>query len=266
MPAVPGRVFIVVPAYNEGQRLLRVLDDLARTPHAVVVVDDGSRDDTFEVARGRGVYALRHTINRGQGAALQTGISFALREGADFIVTFDADGQHLASELDQLLAPVAAGQCDVALGNVSEAAPRTPAMRKVCASGAALRSSRPASASATAYNGYRVLSRGAASAIYLKQDRWRTPRRSTTRSSARAALPRSAGDHPPAETLAKGAAAVELPGVLFQYSSERSRKNAFRSPSRRSSRCRALVAVRVSSAHHLASLVFAVAWLQPSCS
>lgn len=173
MPAVPGRVFIVVPAYNEGQRLLRVLDDLARTPHAVVVVDDGSRDDTFEVARGRGVYALRHTINRGQGAALQTGISFALREGADFIVTFDADGQHLASELDQLLAPVAAGQCDVALGNrFLSGTSNVPAMRKVVLHLARLFTFLTTGIRVgDCHNGYRVLSRGAASAIYLKQDR-----------------------------------------------------------------------------------------------
>src|SRR5262245_10259907 len=110
-------VFIVVPAYNEGARLSKVLDELSRTGYHVVVVDDGSSDTTSDVARGHGCFVLRHTFNRGQGAALQTGMTFALREGADVIVTFDADGQHQTADLPALLAPVLEGRSEVALGN-----------------------------------------------------------------------------------------------------------------------------------------------------
>jgi glycosyltransferase involved in cell wall biosynthesis len=171
--ATPGRVFVVVPAYNEGARLGRVLDDLAPTGHAVVVVDDGSRDDTFEVARARGCYALRHAINRGQGAALQTGITFALREGADYIVTFDADGQHQAAEMPALLAPLVDGRADVALGNrFISGTSNVPALRRVVLHTARLITFLTSGVRVgDTHNGYRALTRKAAAAIRLKQDR-----------------------------------------------------------------------------------------------
>src|SRR5271165_3674009 len=87
-------VWVVVAAYNEGERLGRTLQSLCRRYANVVVVDDGSRDDTSDVAGRHPVWVLRHIINLGQGAALQTGIRFALEQGADYLVTFDADGQH----------------------------------------------------------------------------------------------------------------------------------------------------------------------------
>ena len=64
----------------------------------VVVVDDGSSDRTRDLAAAAGAVVLRHPINLGQGAALQTGIEFALRQGADVVVTFDADGQHRVAD------------------------------------------------------------------------------------------------------------------------------------------------------------------------
>jgi polyprenyl-phospho-N-acetylgalactosaminyl synthase len=173
MPVEPGRVFVVVPAYNEGARLERVIDDLAPTGHAVVVVDDGSRDDTAAVARRRGCYVLRHVINRGQGAALQTGISFAVREGADYVVTFDADGQHQAAEMPSLLAPVVEGRCDVALGNrFLSGTSNVPAMRAVVLHVARLITFLTSGVRVgDTHNGYRALSRKAAAAIHLRQDR-----------------------------------------------------------------------------------------------
>jgi glycosyltransferase involved in cell wall biosynthesis len=83
----------------------------------VIVVDDGSGDDTGAVARRAGALVLRHAVNRGQGAALQTGIEQAVRCGAEVIVTFDADGQHDPADLRALVAPVLAGECDIALGS-----------------------------------------------------------------------------------------------------------------------------------------------------
>jgi glycosyltransferase involved in cell wall biosynthesis len=113
----PDNLWIVIPAYNEGPRLKDTLQGLCgRYPH-IVVVDDGSGDDTGAAALGCPVWLLRHVVNCGQGAALQTGIDFALRQGADIIVTFDADGQHSADEIDRLVEPVRSGHCDVALGS-----------------------------------------------------------------------------------------------------------------------------------------------------
>ena len=110
-------VFIVVPAYNEGSCIAGVVRELRAIYPNVVVVDDGSTDDTFEQAHSAATYTLRHLINRGQGAALQTGIDFALSRDARYIVSFDADGQHRVEDTARLIRPIADGTCDIALGS-----------------------------------------------------------------------------------------------------------------------------------------------------
>jgi glycosyltransferase involved in cell wall biosynthesis len=110
-------VWIVVPAYNEGPRLGTTLAGLCAHWPNVVVVDDGSKDDTAAVAARYGVWLLRHVVNRGQGAALQTGVDFALARGAKVLVTIDSDGQHDPAEIGRLVEPVVAGRADVALGS-----------------------------------------------------------------------------------------------------------------------------------------------------
>lgn len=81
------------------------------------MVDDGSKDKTCEALAGLEVHVLRHPINLGQGAALQTGMTFALGRGAKMIVHFDADGQHRIQDLPLLLEPVLKGEADVVLGS-----------------------------------------------------------------------------------------------------------------------------------------------------
>src|SRR5258708_5146103 len=111
-------LWIVVPAYNEGKRIGETLRPLTERGYRnIVVVDDGSRDNTGDAAMKAGAWVARHIINCGQGAALQTGIDFALRRGASVIVTFDADGQHDADEIPSVIAPVIKGDADVALGS-----------------------------------------------------------------------------------------------------------------------------------------------------
>jgi glycosyltransferase involved in cell wall biosynthesis len=110
-------VWVVIAAYNEGERLGDTLQSLCRQYANVVVVDDGSRDDTSTVAARYPVWVLRHVVNLGQGAALQTGLSFALRHGAEYLVTFDADGQHSPDEIAQLVRPLRMGHADVVLGS-----------------------------------------------------------------------------------------------------------------------------------------------------
>jgi glycosyltransferase involved in cell wall biosynthesis len=110
-------VWVVVAAYNEASVIGRVVQELHLHGQGnVVVVDDASSDETGSQARAHGATVLRHAINRGQGAALQTGIDFALKQGADVLVTFDADGQHCPDDIDVLLAALRAGE-DVALGS-----------------------------------------------------------------------------------------------------------------------------------------------------
>jgi glycosyltransferase involved in cell wall biosynthesis len=110
--------WLVVPAFNEEPVLADVLAGLAGLPYSVVVVDDGSTDGTAAVAARFDVALVRHSCNLGQGAAVQTGIDYALTQpGARFVVTFDADGQHRPEDIPALLAPLRAGECDVALGS-----------------------------------------------------------------------------------------------------------------------------------------------------
>src|SRR5690242_4263156 len=108
-------VWIIIPAFNEEQALGSTLKELLLAYKNVVVVDDGSTDGTSRVASQFPVFLIRHRINLGQGAALQTGIDFALRQKADVIVSFDADGQMSASDIPNVCAPILHGEADAVL-------------------------------------------------------------------------------------------------------------------------------------------------------
>jgi glycosyltransferase involved in cell wall biosynthesis len=109
------RTWVVIAAFNEAAVIERVVASVRTDGWNVVVVDDGSRDDTAVQARAGGAVVLRHAINLGQGAALQTGIDYAIRRGAESIVTFDADGQHDPADLPRIVG--ALEQHDIALGS-----------------------------------------------------------------------------------------------------------------------------------------------------
>ena len=173
LPVDAAQVFIVIPAYNEAARLGPVLDALLPQYPNVVVIDDGSSDETAQVARQRGAVVLRHVINRGQGAALQTGITYSLRAGAEYIVTFDADGQHNPADLPAMLAPVAAGQCDVTLGSrFLGRAENMPLSRRLLLLAARVFTYLTSGVKLTdTTTGLRVLSRRAAQCFRFRQDR-----------------------------------------------------------------------------------------------
>ncbi len=127
--------WLVIPAYNEEPVLGDVLASLEPLPYGVVVVDDGSEDATADVATRCGAAVVRHACNLGQGAAIQTGITYARRQaGTRFVVTFDADGQHHPTDLRALLEPLEEGACDVVLGSrflVPGSAVRIPVARRL---------------------------------------------------------------------------------------------------------------------------------------
>src|SRR6476660_8414847 len=126
-----SQVYVVIPAYNEAPVVSRVVAEVGRAGYAVVVVDDGSRDATADAAHAAGAAVVSHPFNLGQGAALQTGIDYALAQEAEVIVTFDADGQHRVSDISRLTETLLREHADFALGSrFLGQAPNLPPLRR----------------------------------------------------------------------------------------------------------------------------------------
>jgi polyprenyl-phospho-N-acetylgalactosaminyl synthase len=166
-------VYVVVPAYREADVIAHTVGALVeRFPH-VVVVDDGSPDATAARARQAGAVVLRHPFNLGQGAALQTGIAYALEEEARYVATFDADGQHAVADLETMLEVLADNRLDVVLGSrflgQSEGLPR---LRRLVLKAAVLFTQATSGLRLTdAHNGLRAMTGEAARKLEISQDR-----------------------------------------------------------------------------------------------
>lgn len=168
------RVFIVIPAHNEALVIGDVIKKLLERYRNIIVVDDCSTDQTDQIAKNYPIYCLRHVVNLGQGAALQTGDELALALGADVIVHFDADGQHRVDQIEKLTEPIRAGRADIVFGSrflgVTSALPRLkrwillPLGRLVNWFFTGLRLS-------DAHNGFRAMSREAADRINIRLNR-----------------------------------------------------------------------------------------------
>ncbi|HJO90385.1 MAG TPA: DUF2304 family protein, partial [Anaerolineales bacterium] len=116
-----ANIAVVIPAYNEEGVIAKVLD---RVPKQVlgmsirsIVIIDGASDRTGDVVQSQGGLAVFHVVNRGQGDALRTGFEIACREGAEIVVTMDADGQHRPEEIERLISPILEGQADYVMGS-----------------------------------------------------------------------------------------------------------------------------------------------------
>jgi glycosyltransferase involved in cell wall biosynthesis len=167
------QVHVVIAAYNEGTVISRVVADVRRAGYPVVVVDDGSPDDTADIAAAAGAEVVRHPFNLGQGAALQTGIDHALAQGAEFVVTFDADGQHRVSEIPRLTDALVRERADFALGSrFLGQAPNLPPARRLMLQAATLFTRLTTGMQVTdTHNGLRAMTRRGAAAIRLRQNR-----------------------------------------------------------------------------------------------
>jgi glycosyltransferase involved in cell wall biosynthesis len=172
-PVPDQRIWVVIAAYNEGGVIARVISDVRRRGFPIVLVDDGSADATAEVAERAGAVVVRHPVNLGQGAALQTGLEFALYEGADVIVTFDADGQHRAADIAGLIDALAQHGADYALGSrFLGCAVNLPPARRLLLTAATWFTRITSGLSLTdTHNGLRAMTRRGASAIRLRQNR-----------------------------------------------------------------------------------------------
>ncbi|OBJ01100.1 glycosyltransferase family 2 protein [Mycobacterium sp. 1465703.0] len=110
-------VWVVIPAFNEAAVIGEVVADVRSVFDHVVCVDDGSADETGEIARRAGAHLVRHPINLGQGAAIQTGVEYARKQpGAQIFATFDADGQHRVKDLATMVDRLLVGDVDVVIG------------------------------------------------------------------------------------------------------------------------------------------------------
>lgn len=125
------RIIAVIPAFNESKRIRTVVEGTTKFVDRVIVVDDGSGDDTAVVAAQAGAMVVRHVENCGAGAATMTGIEAARALKAEVIVTLDADEQHDPKDIPALLQPVQSGQADIVFANRFGRRNRIPLIRRV---------------------------------------------------------------------------------------------------------------------------------------
>jgi glycosyltransferase involved in cell wall biosynthesis len=173
MPSVPQYPWVVIAAYNEAPVIAGVVADVIDGGYRTVVVDDGSRDGTGAIARRAGAVVVTHPINLGQGAALQTGIEFALAQGAGIVVTFDADGQHRAADIARLIAALGEQGADFALGSRFLGQSLNLPRARALVLAAATRFTRATSGLSVTdtHNGLRAMTRRGAQQIRLRQNR-----------------------------------------------------------------------------------------------
>lgn len=173
MPVDPRSVWVVIPAYNEARMIGEVVSGVRSLYPNVVVIDDASADRTAAAAAAAGAAVVRHPINLGQGAALQTGFEHALTNGAGFIVTFDADGQHHIEDVPAMVAALTDGQADIALGSrfLGKAVGMSQGRRQLLRAATLFTRLTTGLVLSDCHNGLRVLTAKAAATLVLRQNR-----------------------------------------------------------------------------------------------
>lgn len=168
-------VFILIPTYNEGKIILNTIEPLIKMGYTVVVVDDCSTDGTEEILKKLPIVYLKHFINLGQGAALQTGLAYSAANHAKYLITFDADGQHNYEEIPSLLSPILEGKLDITLGTRfkrKEDMAQIPKLRKMILKVAVLVNGIFTGLWLTdAHNGFRAMNALAIANIKLRENR-----------------------------------------------------------------------------------------------
>lgn len=166
--------WLIVPLYNEAQVVREVMTAARSGFPNIVCVDDGSRDGSAAEARAAGVRVVRHPINLGQGAALRTGLDYALAQpGAEYFVTFDADGQHRVDDALLMVRRLATEPLDVVVGSrFLDGRTRPGLLKKLVLKAAVLFQRLTSGVPLTdAHNGLRAFNRRAAEGIQIRQNR-----------------------------------------------------------------------------------------------
>lgn len=169
------KIVVIIPAWNEEKKIAEVVASVREIVPHVFVIDDGSADQTAAEATRAGAEVFRHTINRGQGAALATGINAALQANADIIVTFDADGQMDPADIPRLVASVVSDEHDVVLGSrfLSSQDSSMPFLRMITLKAALFFTRLTTGLRLTdTHNGLRAFSSNAAASLNLECDRF----------------------------------------------------------------------------------------------
>ena len=166
--------WLVIPLYNEATVVREVISQARETFPYIVVVDDGSKDDSARQAAAAGAIVVRHPVNLGQGAALQTGFSYILEKtNANYVVTFDADGQHSTTDAAAMVAAAREEELAVILGSrfLQGPSPVGRLKRLVLRTAAAVSSRTSGMHLTDAHNGLRVIRRDVLVQLNLKQNR-----------------------------------------------------------------------------------------------
>ena len=166
--------WLVIPLYNEATVIADVVTGALDVFPNIVCVDDGSNDGSGEAARRAGATVLTHAVNLGQGAALQTGISFVCEQpGARALVTFDADGQHQVADADAMVALIASGETAIVFGSrFLDGRTKPGLMKRTILTFAVWFTKQSTGMRLTdAHNGLRAMSVDAARGVHLQQDR-----------------------------------------------------------------------------------------------
>lgn len=167
-------VWLVVPLYNEAEVIGDVVSAAVTTFPNIVCVDDGSRDESAGRAEAAGAVVVRHPVNLGQGAALQTGFEYALQDPSmRYVVTFDADGQHQVSDVEAMLGRIRQGDVDVVFGSrFLDDRNEAGALKRIVLRAAVAWTNLTTSTELTdAHNGLRALSRPVVERINITQNR-----------------------------------------------------------------------------------------------
>jgi glycosyltransferase involved in cell wall biosynthesis len=167
------RLTFLVPAFNEAGSIAACVRDALSVADQAIVIDDGSTDDTGDIALEAGATVARHRVNLGQGAAIQTGIELALLGDATHIVTFDADGQHRAEDALRMVDRLDAEGLDVVLGTREGQRPAGMPLERYALLRAGLIYSRLTTGLdlTDTHNGLRVFTADAASRLQITQNR-----------------------------------------------------------------------------------------------
>lgn len=173
-PEIIAKTWLVIPLFNEGKVVYEVLKEVRKTFPNIICVDDGSHDDSGEQALKAGAFLATHPINLGQGAALQTGITYVLEQtDAKYLITFDSDGQHRVSDALAMIDIAEAENLGFVLGSrFLEGKAETGVIKKfILQTVAALTRLRTGQRLTDAHNGLRLLRRDAAAQIEIRQNR-----------------------------------------------------------------------------------------------